>query len=104
MREKLRMTGLCDLFRQLVVGMLLVFAASATLAQGPIAKAPSHQAAPAPAQPPWLPAKLGAPALRDPIWVYNDWSSYDELSDNIPLTETLAMRELNEMVRLKKLG
>jgi len=42
--------------------------------------------------------------LRDPIWVYNDWSAYDELSDNIPLTEELAMRELNEIVRLKKYG
>ncbi len=26
-------------------------------------------------------------------------ASYDELSDNIPLTESLAMRELNELVR-----
>ena len=52
----------------------------------------------------WDPSKLGAPLLRDPIWVYNDWSAYDELSDNIPLTEELAMRELNEIVRLKKYG
>jgi len=51
-----------------------------------------------------MPSKLGAFLLRDPVWVYNDWSSYDELSDNIPLTETLAMTELNELVRLKKLG
>jgi hypothetical protein len=50
----------------------------------------------------WDQSKPGAPLLRDPIWVYNDWSAYDELSDNIPLTEELAMRELNEMVRLKK--
>ena len=34
------------------------------------------------------------PALQQPISVYNNWSSYDELSDNIPLTETLAMHEL----------
>ena len=52
----------------------------------------------------WDPSKLGTPLLRDPIWVYNDWSAYDELSDNIPLTEELAMRELNEIVRLKKYG
>jgi hypothetical protein len=52
----------------------------------------------------WDPSKLGAPLLRDPIWVYNDWSAYDELSDNIPLTEDLAMRELNEILRLRKLG
>lgn len=48
--------------------------------------------------------KLGAPILRDPISVYNNWSSYDELSDNIPLTQELAMRELNEVLRLRKLG
>ena len=44
------------------------------------------------------------PALTAPISVYNDWSSYDELSDNIPLTESLAMRELDELLRLKKAG
>jgi hypothetical protein len=52
----------------------------------------------------WTPSKLGFPVLRDPIWVYNDWSAYDELSDNIPLTESLAMKELGEIVRLRKLG
>jgi hypothetical protein len=52
----------------------------------------------------WDPSVVGAPLLRDPIWVYNDWSAYDELSDNIPLTEDLAMRELNEILRLRKLG
>ena len=44
------------------------------------------------------------PALQTPISVYNNWSSYDELSDNIPLTESLAMRELDELLRLKKAG
>lgn len=44
------------------------------------------------------------PALAAPISVYNNWSSYDELSDNIPLTEALAMRELDELLRLKKAG
>src|ERR1700730_8955827 len=52
----------------------------------------------------WTPSKLGSPVLRDPICVYNDWSAYDELSDNIPLTESLAMKELSEIVRLHKLG
>ncbi len=52
----------------------------------------------------WNPDKLGETLLKDPIWVYNNWSSYDELSDNIPLTETLAMKELDEIVRLKKAG
>lgn len=45
-----------------------------------------------------------APFLPAPIWVYNNWSSYDELSDNIPLTESLAMRELDEVIRLRRLG
>jgi len=48
--------------------------------------------------------RLAAPTLRDPISVYNNWSSYDELSDNIPLTQELAMRELDNVLRLKKLG
>ena len=40
----------------------------------------------------------------EPVWVYDIWSSYDELSDTVPLTEGLAMRELAETVRLKRLG
>jgi hypothetical protein len=42
--------------------------------------------------------------LRDPVWVYNNWSAYDELSDSIPLTEELAIKELGEIIRLRKLG
>ncbi|MGH9614192.1 MAG: hypothetical protein ACRD4P_14050 [Bryobacteraceae bacterium] len=42
--------------------------------------------------------------LQNPIVVYNDWSSYDELSDNVPLTEKLAMRELGEVLRLRREG
>src|SRR3984957_13220577 len=52
----------------------------------------------------WAPTRLGEPLLRDPIWVYNDWSAYDELSDNIPLTEALGMKKLDQIVRLRKLG
>jgi len=52
----------------------------------------------------WQPSRLGEPLLHDPVWVYNNWSSYDELSDNIPLTETLAMKELDEIVRLRQFG
>jgi hypothetical protein len=44
------------------------------------------------------------PLLGAPIWVYNNWSAYDELSDEVPLTEELAMRELGEVVRLRRLG
>jgi hypothetical protein len=52
----------------------------------------------------WSPEALGGPLRRDPIWVYNDWSAYDELSDNIPLTEDLAMKELHQVLRLRKFG
>lgn len=44
------------------------------------------------------------PIAHDPIFVYNNWSSYDELSDNVPLTEQLAIRELDELLRLRRLG
>jgi hypothetical protein len=42
--------------------------------------------------------------LKEPLAVYNDWSAYDELSDNIPLTEELAMKLLDNVIRLKKDG
>ncbi len=41
---------------------------------------------------------------RAPVFIYNNWSAYDELSDNVAQTEELAMRELGEIVRLKKNG
>lgn len=63
-----------------------------------------HRSVRAAQSPAWAPEKLGEPFLKDPIWVYNNWSSYDELSDNVPQTEELAMRELGEIVRLKKYG
>jgi len=44
------------------------------------------------------------PFLPSPVWVYNNWSAYDELSDEVPLAETLAMRELREAERLGKVG
>jgi hypothetical protein len=52
----------------------------------------------------WAAEKLGVPLARDPIFVYNNWSAYDELSDNVPLTEQLAMKELDEILRLRKFG
>src|ERR1700674_306839 len=52
----------------------------------------------------WVADRLAAPLARDPIFVYNDWSAYDELSDNIPLTEQLAMKELDEILRLRRFG
>jgi hypothetical protein len=38
------------------------------------------------------------------LTINDNWSAYDELSDNIPLTEELAMRELRELIRLKRQG
>ena len=38
------------------------------------------------------------PRLAAPVWVHNNWSAYDELSDAVPLDEQLAMRELAEMI------
>lgn len=49
-------------------------------------------------------AGVDHPLLPAPIWVYNNWSAYDELSDAVPLTEALAMRELNEIKRLRQAG
>jgi hypothetical protein len=43
----------------------------------------------------------GTVALIQPVAVYNNWSAYDELSDNIELTESLAMKELDQIVRLR---
>src|SRR3984885_7187018 len=50
------------------------------------------------------PVQVGASIARDPIFVYNNWSAYDELSDNIPLTEQLAMKELDQILRLRRFG
>lgn len=47
---------------------------------------------------------LGSPTLPGPISVYDNWSTYDELSDHVPLTQALAMKELDQMIRLKKAG
>jgi hypothetical protein len=44
------------------------------------------------------------PSLREPIWVYDNWSSYDELSDTVKLTEALAMHQLDELVRIRTAG
>jgi len=52
-----------------------------------------------------MPAPVsGAARLNQPIAVYNNWSAYDELSDNIELTEQLAMKQLGEILRLRRAG
>lgn len=39
-----------------------------------------------------------------PYYVYDNWSAYDELSDNIPLTEELALFQLEQVKRLMSRG
>ena len=47
---------------------------------------------------------LASPTIADPISVYDNWSAYDELSDNVPLTEQLSLKELNNVLRLRRDG
>lgn len=42
--------------------------------------------------------------LKRPSSIYITWGSHDQLSDTVELTEELAMKQLNEMIRLKSLG
>jgi hypothetical protein len=42
--------------------------------------------------------------MKQPEFVYINWAAYDELSDNVELTETLAMRQLQELLRLRQHG
>jgi hypothetical protein len=55
----------------------------------------------------WNPAKLGAPLMRDPVWVYDNWSAYAEGMKGLKdtrLTEELAMRQLDQVVRVMRQG
>jgi hypothetical protein len=42
--------------------------------------------------------------IKQPVSIYINWAAYDELSDAVELTEALAMRQLAEMLRLRKTG
>ncbi|MCX5659933.1 MAG: hypothetical protein NTW19_09455 [Planctomycetota bacterium] len=42
--------------------------------------------------------------LSQPVAIYINWASYDELSDNVELTEALALQQLDEMIRLRARG
>lgn len=64
---------------------------------------PAIHAAVAAPDPASIPVR-GTVALNQPVAVYNNWSAYDELSDNIELTEALAMRELEQILRLRRAG
>jgi hypothetical protein len=73
---------------------LFVFLQSAALIQASVAGSESLSSVPV----------RGTVALNQPIAVYNNWSAYDELSDNIELTESLAMKELDQILRLRRAG
>lgn len=45
-----------------------------------------------------------AAGFTEPTGIYINWAAYDELSDTVPLNESLAMRQLNELIRLRELG
>jgi hypothetical protein len=49
-------------------------------------------------------SNLASPSIAGPISVYDNWSTYDELSDHVPLTQDLTMRELNQVLRLRTDG
>jgi len=42
--------------------------------------------------------------LQKPTGIYVNWAAYDELSDNVELTEDLALRQLGELSRLRRHG
>ena len=46
----------------------------------------------------------GPRMVRDPAGIYINWAAYDEISDNVPLTEELAMKQFDELLRLRRLG
>ena len=96
------MTRVIDRLRLLPLLLVFLLCGYPTPAAGQQNKQSENTRSQHPAN--WVAEKLGAPLARDPIFVYNDWSAYDELSDNIPLTEQLAMKELDEILRLRRLG
>ncbi len=42
--------------------------------------------------------------MNRPVCIYINWAAYDELSDNVQLTEALALRQLDELLRLRSSG
>ena len=42
------------------------------------------------------------PGFPEPVSIYINWASYDLLSDNVPLTEQLALEQLEHLVRLQR--
>jgi len=58
----------------------------------------------APGQASYSRTALASPTIADPISVYDNWAAYDELSDNVPLTEGLTLKELDNVLRLRRDG
>jgi hypothetical protein len=57
--------------------------------------------------PVWNPNELAAPFMKDPVWVYDNWSAYVEGVPDHPsvkLTEALSMEQLQQLLRFKRLG
>src|SRR5258708_20596476 len=48
------------------------------------------------------PARAGSAGPPRPVFLYNNWSAYDELSDKVGQTEALAMQELNQSLPLRE--
>lgn len=42
--------------------------------------------------------------IQKPVFIYNNWSTYDLLSDDKPLTDELAFTQLGECIRLRRSG
>jgi hypothetical protein len=42
--------------------------------------------------------------IKHPVSTYINWSAYDEGADTVELTEQIAMKQLDEMLRLRRLG
>lgn len=42
--------------------------------------------------------------IPQPISLYDCWAAYDELTDEVELTEELAMRQFDKMLRLRRVG
>jgi hypothetical protein len=52
----------------------------------------------------WPRQLLAADRLAVPVCIYNNWSAYDELSDAVRLDEALAMRQFDELLRMRSKG
>lgn len=48
--------------------------------------------------------KVDTAGFDKPTGIYINWAAYDELSDTVKLDESIAMRQLSELIRLRKLG